>query len=194
MTDLSTPNPQPEQSSAAPVAGAVASSPLPPAKKSNKGVFILLGAAFVGVCLCAGVCAALFGAGLFKVVTEQPKVESVVGEFMDAMESREADKAYALFSTRSKRNTSLADVEKLLSGNNYVLFEGYQGVTITNLNLTAAVNTNPDLPQGTVATANGVISYAGGYTGAFRAILEQDAGNWRLFSINITVPPDKFAP
>lgn len=97
-------------------------------------------------------------------------------------------------STRSKRNTTLADVEKLLTANNYILFEGYRGVTFTNLNLAAAFNTDPDMPQGTVAKVEGTISYAGGFTGIFNAILEQEGDTWQHFGISIRVPPDKFSP
>ncbi len=113
-------------------------------------------------------------------------------EFMSAMADKDAAKAYALFSIRSQRNTTLADVEKLLDGNNYILFEGYRSVTLRNLNLSAAFNSNPDLPQGTVAKVEGTVSYEGGFTGAFNAVLEQEGDKWRLFGINVTVPPDKF--
>jgi hypothetical protein len=81
-----------------------------------------------------------------------------------------------------------------LEGNNYVLFDGYRSVTVENINISAAFNTNPDLPQGTVAKVNGTIAYKGGFTGRFEAVLEQEGNKWRLFNINVTVPPDKLSP
>jgi hypothetical protein len=76
----------------------------------------------------------------------------------------------------------------------YVLFDGYQSVTIDTTNLTSAVNTNPDVPQGSVATVNGTVTYTGSVTGSFRATLEKEDGDWRLFLINVTVPPSKIQP
>ena len=82
-------------------------------------------------------------------------------------------------------------LNNILYRNNYVLFEGYRSVSIANLNVSAAFNTSPDLPQGTVAMATGTASYAGGFNGTFNAVLEQEGDAWRLFSINVVVPPDK---
>jgi hypothetical protein len=78
-----------------------------------------------------------------------------------------------------------------LTGNNYVLFEGYESMMLTNLNLNAAFNTNPDLPQGTVAKAAGIVTYEGGIKGQVTATLEEEDGTWRLHQINVTVPPSK---
>jgi hypothetical protein len=72
-----------------------------------------------------------------------------------------------------------------------VLFDGYQSLAIESTNITNSVNTNPDVPQGHVATVSGTITYTGSVTGSFRATLEQEAGTWRLDAINITVPPSK---
>ncbi len=70
-----------------------------------------------------------------------------------------------------KRNVSLADNEKLLEGNNYTLFEGYRGVTITGVaRLNATVHSDPDMPQGQVTEVEGEISYSDGYTGTFNAV------------------------
>jgi hypothetical protein len=110
---------------------------------------------------------------------------------MRAMVARDVNGAYALFSTRAQRQTAIADLHALDTGANYVLFDGYQSLAIESTNITNSVNTNPDVPQGHVATVSGTITYTGSVTGSFRATLEQEAGTWRLDAINITVPPSK---
>lgn len=121
-----------------PAAPTVVVPPAPTPRKSRRNVFIIAGAAVLGLCLCAGICGLIFGSNIFKSITEKPKVESVIDQFMAAMADKDAAIAYALFSTRSKRHTNLADLEKLLTGNNYLVFEGYRNITVTNLSVNAA--------------------------------------------------------
>ncbi len=47
------------------------------------------------------------------------------------------------------------------------------------------------MPQGTVAEVQAIIQYSDGFTGDAQAVLEKVNGAWRIFSINVTVPPDK---
>lgn len=82
----------------------------------------------------------------------------------------------------------------MLAGNNYALFEGYQSVTIQNINITTGVNTNPDVPQGLVAKVDGIVTYSGGFTGSFNAVLEREGDHWALDAININIPPNKIQP
>ena len=182
-------------------AGAAALPPPVPANKSSRNIFLIIGGLIVFLCgclgisgLCVGISGGTIGALVVKTYTEGPKVESVIDEYMGLMAGKDASQAYSLLSTRAKRNVSLADNEKLLEGNNYTLFEGYRGLTITSFTLNATVDSDPDMPQGQVAEVEGEISYSDGYTGAFTAVLEKDGDEWRLFSINISVPPDKFGP
>jgi hypothetical protein len=175
----------------------LADTRLPPAKpptKPSHRTWWIVGIVAAAILVCSVVCGILFGSAIFKSIVERPNVEKVIDQFMRAMAEKDADRAYALFSSRSKRKTPLADIEKLTEGNNYKLFEGYRSVELTNLNLQAAISTNPDSPQGTVGNANGTISYDGNFTGAFRATLEKEGENWRIFGINVTAPPDKFGP
>jgi hypothetical protein len=144
--------------------------------------------------MCSFLCIALIATGVGKILVEQAPVELILDTFMKDMEAKDVESAYTLFSPRSQRQTPITEVEKLIEGNNYAIFEGYQSLTVQNLNLTAAANTNPDMPQGTVANVTGTVSYEGGFTGTFNAVLEKVDGEWKLFNINITVPPDKFAP
>jgi hypothetical protein len=168
-----------------------------PTIKSNGNVFIILSiVVLVGLCVisaCVGI-SGLIGAGVFKVITEKPKVESVIDEYLTAMDSQDAGKAYTLLSPRVKRIISLDDVEYLLEGNHYAVFEGYQSIAFTNFSLTMTYDYDPDMPQGLVAEVDGMISYADGFTGDFTAVLEQDGEEWRLYSINVNAPVEKFGP
>jgi hypothetical protein len=170
--------------------------PLPPlsipAKESNKRIIII--GTLVGLCVCLSVCGIIFGTQIAKAIKEKPEVESVIDQHMRAMADRDVNAAYELFSTRSKKNFPISKLESFLEGNNFVLYKGYQRVSITTISLLATANTNQDLPQGTVAKAAGTVSYAGGFTGQFSAILEQENGEWRIYNFNVTVPPDKFVP
>ncbi|NJL92243.1 MAG: hypothetical protein HC915_00230 [Anaerolineae bacterium] len=127
----------------------------------------------------------------FQSLTERGEVEQVVHRFMQHMEAQDAEEAYTLYSERSRFHTSLLDLQDLLVRRNYVLFDAYERVDITDLRIGQVVNQQPGLPLGTVATAHGTITYADGYEGSFRATLEKVNGDWRLFDIDISVPPGK---
>jgi hypothetical protein len=165
---------------------------IPPAPRSSSKIpWIVAGLIGILVCFCCAVCLALVALAVGKVFLEKAPVEAVLKSFMTDMKARDAHSAYDLFSPRSKRTTPLKNLEQMLQGNNYILFDGYEDLSVQNLNISAAVNTNPDMPQGTVANVDGTISYANGVTGSFTAVLEKVDGQWKLFNINITFPPEE---
>jgi hypothetical protein len=166
----------------------------PPPKKSNRNLFLIIGGALLVICICTTLCIAVGGTGFLKIAQEREPVKEVIDSFMRAMVQKDTKKALELFSVRAQKKIKIDDLEKMLDGNNYVLFEGYQSLEIQNLNISQAFNTNQDLPQGTVAKVNGTISFDGGFTGNFNAVLEKEGETWQLHQINITVPPDKLAP
>jgi len=168
--------------------------PTPARAKSRRTLWIILGSVVGVLVLCIVIAALVIGRTILSVSTEQTAITPVIDRFMRAMTQHDAQAAYQLFSSRAQRQTPLADLTTLLEGPNYTLFDGYQSVTIDTTNLTSAINTNPDVPQGSVAMVNGTVTYAGGVTGSFRATLEKEDGEWRLFFINVTVPPSKLKP
>lgn len=187
---------QPEQTPVPAGTGTTLTLQPAPSKKSNRIGFIIIGALLFSVCCisaCAGI-AGLVGMGAVKVITEMPRVENVIDEYLCAMDGQDASKAYALLSNRTKRNVLLADIEDFLEGNNYKVFEGYREIALTNFTLSLTSDSNPDMPQGLVAVVDGMISYADGFTGDFTAVLEQEGEEWRLFSINVNAQADKFGP
>lgn len=155
----------------------------------NKRWLIIGAVAFI--LLCGGVCVATFGIGVARAFMERPQVEKVIDEFMRAMVAKEIPQAYTLFSNRAQRQTERSALEEMITGNNYSLFSGYQGVAIERIDMRAQFNTNQDLPQGTVANVVGTLRYDGDISGQVTAVLEKEDGEWRIHAINITVPPDK---
>ncbi len=164
----------------------------PPAPRSRRTILFVLGGIGATLCVCVAIAALLIGQGILGVSREQAAITPVIQEFMAAMEQQDAASAYELFSSRAQRQTPISDLEALLSGENYVLFEGYETAAVSNTSITASANTNQDIPQGTIATVDGTITYIDGIEGNFRAVLEKENDQWRLFSINVTVPPSKF--
>lgn len=163
-------------------------------QESNKNLLILLAVAISILCCCSIICIAavgLGGLGMGSVLKERAPVEAVLDSYMKYMDAKDAKSAYELFSPRAQRQFSSSKVEELLEGNNYVIFEGYQSLSVADLKISAAANTNPNMPQGTVATVTGTILYEGGIQGSFNGTLEKVNGKWQLHSINVTVPPSK---
>ena len=160
-------------------------------QKSKKNIWVIAGIVISALCLCSVACVAVFGTGLFQVYKERAPIESVLDAYMIAMENKDAKSAYTLFSPRAQRQIEVSTVQEMLEGNNYFLFEDYQSLSVTNINISAAANTNPDFPQGVVAKVNGVISYEDDIQGSFNAVLEKVDDKWMIHGINVTVPPSK---
>ncbi len=190
LPDMVSTPPAEQEKKAAPLPPLVFKDEIPP-KRSGKTLWIILGVV-VGV-LCIGPVAVLgiFGTSLSGWVLEREPIASVLDDYMNFLADRDAEGAYALFSPRAQRQIPLSKVRELITGNNYMIFEGYLNLSISNLSIVTAVNTNPDLPQGLVANVSGVIEYEGGIQGTFRGILEKVDGKWMIDGMYVTVPPDK---
>lgn len=168
------------------------STPLPvQPKKSKKKIWMIVGIVLSVLCLCSIACVAIFGSGMYKVKMEKAPVESVLDDYMRYMANKDAGSAYALFSPRAQRQVPITKINEMLEGNNYFLFTGYKSLSASNLNISETVNTNPDLPQGTVAKVTGIIKFEGGFQGSFSGILEKVDGRWMIDYIYVSVPPDK---
>ena len=166
--------------------------PSPPKRRKNS-ILIGLGVAIAVICLCSVVLIIALVRGAYRVNVEKRPIEKVITAFMESMEQGDVQNAYTLFSPRARRQFLLADLESLSQGNNYVLFEGYDHLSIQNLSILNSNNSNSDLPQGKVADVTGAITYDGGYIGQFDAILEKVDGVWMIHRINVMAPPDKFS-
>jgi hypothetical protein len=188
MTDTSQQVPSQQENPATPLPSPSVS---PQPQTSKKNTWIIVGVVIGILCICSIVCVAVFGASMFKVYTEREPVGSVLDAYMRHMENKDAESAYALFSPRAQRQIPISEVQEMLEGNNYFLFEGYQSLEVGNLNISATANTNPDVPQGTVATVTGVITFEGDIQGTFNGVLEKVDNQWMIDSMYVTVPPNK---
>jgi hypothetical protein len=166
----------------------------PQPKKSNKNLWIIVGIVLGLLCLCSIICVVAIVLGVGKVGVERAPVEAVLDAYMKSMAAKDIEGAYALFSPRAQRQFLSSDLQELTEGNNYYVFKGYQSLEIQIVNINAAVNVNPDVPQGTIANVTAIVSYDAGFTGSISAVLEKVDGTWMLHAINVTVPPDKFQP
>ena len=182
------PEPQPEMPPVPPNI----TSPQP--KKSKKMLLIILGIIAGVLCLGSIICVAVVALGTSKVAVEKTPVEAVLDSYMKYMAAKDFEKAYDLFSPRAQRQFPISEIQELIEGNNYIVFEGYRSLSVKNLNISVAANTNPDLPQGTVAKVTGTITYENGIEGTFNGTLEKVDGKWQIDGIFVNVPPNKFQP
>jgi len=162
-----------------------------PAKKSRRPFVIVGCVLLVGLCLCLSICGIYFGSTIYQSIAERDNVAAVIDKFMVAMAAKDTNQAYALFSTRARRQFAISKLEDMIDGSNYALFDGYGKVEVLNINLGNYLNTNPDAPQGLVAKVDGKVTYRGGFAGTFQAVLEKEGDEWKLNSINVVVPPNK---
>lgn len=168
--------------------------PVEDEKEVNKRRWILWGAAalIIIVVLCCGGGIWLFAKGMSSVINETPAVQDSLDQFMRTMESKDVDRAYAMFSTRAKRNIDKSQLEDMVDGLSFSIFQGYQEIQITNFYLNSVMNSNPDQAQGQVAEIEAIVIYANGFEGNLTATLEKEDGVWRMFDFNLVVPPEKY--
>ncbi len=185
-----TPEPLPQQQNSPVSSEAILVQP----NKSNKKVWLIISIVISTLCICSIICLAVFGLGGGEVAREEEFIKAVLDSYMKHMVSKDVESAYALFSPRAQRQIPISELQDLIEGNNYVVFEGYQSLSIQSLTITTGANTNPDIPQGKVATVTGLITYDDNFEGSFNGTLEKVNNNWEIDGMFITVPPNKLQP
>ena len=190
MTDLQHPIPEPQQETPSSANEGVSQQ----IKKPNKKLWVIAGGVASLICLCTTICVVAVALGVGKGMVERKPVESVLDSYMRYMVAKDIENAYALFSPRAQRQIPLSQLEELVEGNNYVIFEGYQSLSVQSLQLSTGASTNPDTPQGNLAIVTGIISYEDNFQGNFNGVLEKVNGEWQIDGIHVTVPPNKLQP
>jgi len=173
------------------VAPQVSDSSLEESPKSRKNTGLIIRITIAIILLCVIICVAIFGASMYEIYTEKGPIESVLDAYMQHMVNKDTDSAYSLWSPRAQRQISVSEIEEMLEGNNYALFEDYRSLSVSNINISFAANTNPDIPQGTVAKVNGVVFFENGIQGSFNGTLEKVDDKWMIDSMYVVVPPNK---
>jgi hypothetical protein len=167
------------------------SIPNPP-KKSNKAIIwiIIVCALCLGCITIIGV-SVMLAKGIKGLGNTSQEATTVIESYIRDMAAREYEPAYDLLCPKAQKKVSVEDLKKLTEGNNYELYDGFESISIVNFRSTQAFNTNPNLPQGDVLTLDGSVIYSDDFTGTFSATLEKVDGEWKIFSIFITIPPNK---
>lgn len=151
----------------------------------------IVGAVILVPCVCCGGIGIFVGRGIYIAATEREDVQGVVDLYMQNMRNKAVEQAYALFSSRARRQVPTNQLQQAVDGPSYAMFADYERATVTFISVSTSAHSDQNQPQGTVANVSGTVSYAGGVQGTFRATLEREEGQWRLHNINVTVPPAK---
>ena len=159
-----------------------------PPQKQSRLPWLVGGGLLVAMCLCVGLCLTLF---IGVNAQERPALQ-VVDAFMQAMSKRDANQALALYSSRAQKQALLPQMQDMLRGLNFALFDQYAQVHVGEFKISPSFSAASNQPQGLLGQLSGTISYADGYTGQFQAVLELENLTWKLYNINVTAPKEKF--
>jgi hypothetical protein len=192
MSD-SQPAAQPEQASA-PDVNTASDAP----KKTRRTLVIVIGLVVLALCLCVGACLVVYVGSRespIRLLLDQRAVTAVADQFMREMEKKDAEAAYALFSTHAQQYVALSDLKQFLDDDLYVHFEGYESLSVRdggNFEIFwDVVGDDPRMPQGTVANLVVVVKYEGGYEGTLTATFEKEGREWGVYKLDVTAPPSK---
>jgi len=129
-------------------------------------------------------CVVPMGFGVYQAVTQRDEVERAIDACLQDVEAERADAALQRFSSRAIQNglVTREQIEKLADDQH---FRDYKSAHVTSIKVSQAFNTNPKVPQGTVANVAGTVGYNDGGTGVLQATLEKENGEWRLFALRV---------
>ncbi len=169
----------------------VGKEPPPPTPSKRRFPWKILALVVLALALLCGVLTLVATlTGRHVALKEEPAIAETLDSLMQSMAAGDIDAAYGLFSPRAQRQFPQEDLAKLAAMLDGLMFKGYESLTIERLIISKSFNTNPDLPQGTVAQVQAVVHYQGGHEGRLTAVLEKVEGQWRLHHFNVTVPPE----
>jgi hypothetical protein len=166
-------------------------------KKRHRNLLIVVGSVLLAICICAGVwlgwSVLSMESPLHLLLIEQPAVMAVADQFMTEMENRDAEAAYALFSSHARQYVALSDLEAFFEDDLRALFEGYESLTVTEGGdfevLLDVVGDEPQMPRGTVANLVAIAKYDGGSEATVTATFEKEDGEWGIYYIDVTGRP-----
>ncbi len=160
----------------------------PPSGRSSKILWIPAVISLVGACVVVVLCVAALVYGVGVILAARAPIENVLDTFMKDMAAKDTQSAYQLFSLSSHAHVSLLDLNAMVAGDKFVLFDGYRRLSVDNININFVNNASRDQPQGTVARVEGSIAYKNGTVGHFQAVLEKSGDVWELYSIYLDFP------
>lgn len=152
---------------------------------SRTARFVLIGLlGLVVSCVVGNVCPFLVSFAT-SFPEEKSQIEKVIDNFLRVMANKDAASAYTVVYTGEETQITLQDLQSLLKGNNYILFQGYRNISVTDLTLNQV---------GSVKSAEvaGFIGYSNDFVGDFSATMVKENGAWKIQAIRVNVPPGKF--
>lgn len=160
-----------------------ANSSAAPAKRSRKRLVIVVGALVLAILISIPICQFLAGF-LGSFPEEMKNTSQVIDEYLTAMARKDVERAFQLLSDKAKTQTSLNQVETLVTGTNYFIFSDYREHAYTNFEMT-------QVGADKLAEITGNVSYEGNFVGEFSAVLVKENGIWKIQAINVTAPAEK---
>jgi hypothetical protein len=167
---------------------------------SKKNIFkVLLGILAVIIAIAILIVGLLKATGNWQVVTTlllsrqnvEPEILMVLNDFMLEMKDKNAEAAFALWSTCDRGQIRLADLEQFLDGSSYSTFEYYKNLYFIDIVSLGRLNPSPDDPQTPIIEAAGHLIYEDDISGTFiAAFVEDDNGEWKLCSFHANLPPE----
>ncbi len=160
------------------------SPPPEPKRNYNKLALILGGLLLVGFCLFSIIVSGIMA--IMSVPSEsQEEWLSLIDNFMQAMVRNDVDSAYDLFSSEAQQEFPQSDLSAMTNGALYTLFDGYESLELESWEI------NYDLSAGKFVELVYKVQYQDEYEGGLHAVLQDDDGIWKLYWIDLTVPPEK---
>ena len=197
MTDPQSPlEPEPipdSEQEPPPAAPAEPEAAPPPRKRRARGWIVAAAVTALLLCL-GGVVAGIHALSTIgnSESAYRAQVEQVADQFMRLMMAHQPDQAFHLFCAVARNPETLGNLRELVSGSEYALFNGYQRLKTDNFQYKTQARSDSRQLHGQIVTAQGRVFYASGFTGHFDALLIRENNQWRLYTIDISVPPAKY--
>lgn len=116
---------------------------------------------------------------------EIKRIEVLVQDFLTAMSSKDTDAAYEMMSTEGDAQTQRSNIDTLLQGKNYVVFEGFREISLKDINIS-------QYGAYKYAEVSGDVFYDGGFVGDFSGKLVKEGEGWRIQWLTVNAPVEKF--
>lgn len=151
-----------------------------PPRRSNSPwaiVIVLLAVIVLVPCVCGGIFLQRSG---YIAFTEHDNIERFVNVFLQQMENRDADTAYAMFSPSAKEDVSHYDILRLIIGSDYRLFRNFKRASIHTIEAKT-------IDGKTVAEIRGRVYYERDVSGSFQGTVALEGDRWMMVGFQITL-------
>lgn len=127
-------------------------------------------------------------ASFFSSASEMTSATPLVEKYMRLMAAHNSAAAESLFSQEIDPYDTKRELDAMLRGPNYVLFEGYRSL---NSEGGSFFHRQGCLTNTSTLNVQGPISYEDGTVGHFTAQMVRERDAWALLGVSVVVPPAK---